>query len=114
MAMPIITLTSLTWFSKTKGADMLDWEADEGERAAAQYRVPHPGLEDSGLYLINKDKLEQLTDVVMLEVANMVADLIGAGSEREAVLENETLRQEIYYELRGWSNDPRNAPEENR
>lgn len=93
---------------------MLDWEADEGERAPAQYRVPMPGSEDSGLYLIdglyliNKDKLEQLTDVVMLEVANLVADLIGAGSERDAVLENERLRAEILDELRGWSNDPIN------
>jgi len=83
---------------------MLDWETDEGERAPQQYRAPMPGLEDSGLYLINQDLLNQLTDVVMLDIANLVADLIGAGSERDAVLENETLRSAIYDELKGWSN----------
>lgn len=85
------------------------------ERAIATYRAPMPdgkGGTIEGLWLIDMNKLDQLTELLQLMIANTVADIIGAGSERDAVMENETLYSAIFDELKGWSNHPDNAPHE--
>lgn len=56
----------------------------------------------NGMSSINKAALEPLTDGIMLFIADIVATLINAGSEREAVLENDTLRDAIRAELKDW------------
>lgn len=53
--------------------------------------------------LIDVDKVDKLTDALMEFVAEVVVGIIDAGSERDAVLENEALRKEIRKELYGWS-----------
>src|SRR5687767_8476291 len=53
--------------------------------------------------LIDVDKVTQLTDLLMRLVAEVVVQIIDAGSERDAVNENEELRGALRAELYGWS-----------
>jgi hypothetical protein len=52
---------------------------------------------------INPAAIDYIADALMLLTAELVATLINAGSEREAVVENEELRNAIVAELTGWS-----------
>ena len=61
---------------------------------------------DHGVYYINKDELDKLTDVIQVFIAELIAGIIDAGSEAEAVMEEESLRKAIYNEVKGWSNHP--------
>lgn len=74
--------------------------------------VPYPDMPDSGLRLINQHAVDHLTEHTMRFVAELVAALINAGSEREAVLENDQLRAAIRSELHAWSNHSDNAPQQ--
>ena len=73
----------------------------EAENPTLQLQLPLSGS-DFGKQ-INKDALEPLTDGIMLFIADIVATLIDAGSEREVVLENDTLRDAISAELKDWA-----------
>lgn len=59
-------------------------------------------VSDTGCYSIRLDKVDHITDGVMRLIGDLVATLIDAGSEREAVEENETMRDAIRDELMGW------------
>lgn len=52
---------------------------------------------------IKTDQVDALTDTIMTLVADLVATLIDAGSEREAVEENDALRTAIRDEFAGWT-----------
>lgn len=76
----------------------------------ARFTIDLPDLDgytaaipDTGIYAIISDKVDELTDMTMTLIADLIATLIDAGSEREAVLENDTLRDAIAAELKGWS-----------
>lgn len=66
-------------------------------------------IPDSGVRSINPNKVNYLADSVMTIVAELVASLIDAGSEREAVLENDELRDAITFELRSWIYRPKST-----
>lgn len=51
---------------------------------------------------INPECMETLADGIQLFIAYIVASLIDAGSEREAVMESESLSSAILNELKGW------------
>jgi hypothetical protein len=65
-----------------------------------QLQLPIP---DSGAKFINSAAVGLLTDEIQGFIAEIVATLIDAGSEREAVLENEELRTAITKELNSWT-----------
>jgi hypothetical protein len=52
---------------------------------------------------IRDDKVDPITDAFMELLGDLIATIIDAGSEREAVEENDALRDHIRDELRGWS-----------
>lgn len=60
-------------------------------------------IPDSGARFINSAAVDTIANELMMLVADVVASLIDAGSEREAVLENEELRAAITKELNGWT-----------
>jgi hypothetical protein len=64
------------------------------------------GIPKTGGYYINADHLEPLTVHLQLFIAHVIAGLIDAGSERDAVMENGVLETAIHDELKGWSNRP--------
>jgi len=68
-----------------------------------EVRVPIPN--SPGGYFINPEAVEDLADVAQSVLAYMIAGIIDAGSERDAVMENESLREYIVDELKGWSHD---------
>lgn len=79
--------------------------------------VPEPSLtlpipDVPGLSLIRQDVLVELADEIQEFIAIVIADLIGAGSERDAVMEDEELNKQIFEQLKGWSDHPDNAPQE--
>jgi len=53
-------------------------------------------------YAINPDLMEKIADGIQEFISEVVATLIDAGSEREAVMENEKLSAVILNELKGW------------
>lgn len=57
---------------------------------------------DGPCSLIDADRTEALADVLMRFIAEVVVTIVDAGSERDAVIENEALRGEILKELKGW------------
>lgn len=59
---------------------------------------------------ISQHDVEAITEGVMIAIAEALQVWIDAGSEREAVMENESLRAAIQAEVHGWSDDPVNAP----
>lgn len=63
-------------------------------------QIPIP---DSGAKYINSAAVDLLTDAIQSLIAEVVATLIDAGSERDAVLENEELRAAIAKELNSWT-----------
>ena len=65
-----------------------------------------PAVEVNGALLIPHQKLDQVTEMIQEVIAEVVVTWIDAGSERDAVMENEKLRAAIREELLGWSNDP--------
>lgn len=58
---------------------------------------------DGAYRTIRADKVEVLTDALQAIVAELVAVLIDAGSEREVVMENDTLHDAIANELKDWA-----------
>lgn len=60
-------------------------------------------LPDSSQFSIDPAKLDDLVDNLQLFIADVVAAILDAGSEREAVMENEELRAALTSELRGWT-----------
>lgn len=60
-------------------------------------------LPEFGRY-INPSSIPGLTDSIMVLIAEVVATLIDAGSEREAVMESAELHDAIVDELNGWTN----------
>jgi hypothetical protein len=54
-------------------------------------------------FSIDANKVDDLTDSILDLIANIVASILDAGSERDAVNENDALREIIADELRGWS-----------
>lgn len=75
----------------------------------AQSQLPEGGKlqlpfdDGTGLNYVDLAAVDTLTDELMMLTANIVATLINAGSERDAVLENETLRSAIWNELSSWT-----------
>lgn len=49
------------------------------------------------------DKVDEIADAFVCLIADVIATLIDAGSEREAVEENDLLRTAITDELKGWT-----------
>lgn len=78
-------------------------------RGTQPLSVKVPGASDLSTQLINRDQVTYIAEHLMDFLAEVVAQLIGVGSEREAVTENEDLFEELRRELRGWSNDPINT-----
>lgn len=60
-------------------------------------------IPDSGAKFINSAAVDTIADAIQSLIAEVVTTLIDAGSEREAVLENEELRSAITKELKGWT-----------
>ena len=58
--------------------------------------------ENDGFYSIATDKVDQLTEDLLDFIANVIAGILNAGSERDAVNENEELADAIRAELKGW------------
>lgn len=58
---------------------------------------------DGSYRAIRKDKVDGIADSLMMICADLIASLIDAGSEREAVLESDGLRDAIVNELNEWS-----------
>ena len=52
---------------------------------------------------IDLQRLSELTDLVQDLIANIVAQIIDAGSERDSVNESEQLREALLTELSGWA-----------
>lgn len=59
----------------------------------------------TSVYAIDKDKIDDLAGNILFFIAEVVAQILDAGSEREAVGENEDLYEEIRKELKGWTID---------
>lgn len=66
---------------------------------ASRVRVPILG---TGLYSIHPDAVEPIADMLQATIANVIASLLDAGSERDAVMENEELSAALCNEIRGW------------
>lgn len=60
-------------------------------------------LPDGVGYGINADAIPVLATELQSLIAEVIASLINAGSERDAVMENEALANAITEELKGWS-----------
>lgn len=52
---------------------------------------------------IDPDKIQALAEDLLDLIANVVSTIIDAGSERDAVNENENLLHAIKLELNGWT-----------
>jgi len=52
---------------------------------------------------IHSGWLEEITNTLQAVIAEVVATIIDAGSERDAVMENEELHKAILNELYGWT-----------
>src|SRR5215472_8235460 len=76
---------------------------DLGRIAGVALEGAIPAVPIEGATGINGDYLEDITDQVVVFIAELVQAFINAGSEREVTYENEELRHAIYEELRGWS-----------
>src|SRR3974377_537941 len=61
-------------------------------------------------YAINSDYVPVIAELLQEIVANTVSTLIDAGSERDAVMENEDLYGELVAELEGWTASAVNEP----
>jgi hypothetical protein len=51
---------------------------------------------------INPDQINELTDAIQDFIANVISSILDAGSERDAVNENDDLHAAIWAELKGW------------
>ena len=58
-----------------------------------------------GGYFINPKAVDDLADALQAVIAEVVSTIIDAGSERDAVMENDKLSAAIAEELRGWEPD---------
>jgi hypothetical protein len=61
------------------------------------------GQTPEGFYSIAEHEIGDLADAIQDLIANLVAMILDAGSERDAVLENDVLNDALIDELRGWS-----------
>lgn len=52
--------------------------------------------------LFDPKAVEVITDGIMEFIAEIVAYCLDAGAERDAVMENDTMREAIETELKGW------------
>lgn len=55
-----------------------------------------------GFFSIDSTKIESLTLELQSFIAEVVASILDAGSEREVVLENQELTDALTNELKGW------------
>lgn len=78
------------------------------ERLPDDFQVDIP----DGPTAINQDRVDDLARLIQDFIANVVAMLIDAGSERDAVNEAEELHEALKAELKGWSDHPDNLPNE--
>lgn len=62
--------------------------------------------DDDGFTFIRNDMVDPLTDTIQILIADIIATLIDAGSEREAVMEDEELRLHIYNNIDDYSITP--------
>jgi hypothetical protein len=60
-------------------------------------------IESNGHWAINPDRVELITEKLHSVIAETVAHLLDAGSERDAVMENYPLNDAIRKELKGWT-----------
>lgn len=74
-----------------------------------EVRVPY---EDTALYLINHEWDEALAEHFQHFIAYCIAAIIGSGSERDAVMENEWIRDAILKEIHTWCNGDNEPKEE--
>jgi hypothetical protein len=81
--------------------------ANVANRAAAiitdalpeEIRVPGGPFEGN---TINPQLAEPLADLLQLVIANVIASILDAGSERDVILEDENLSNSIRNQMRGW------------
>lgn len=52
---------------------------------------------------INSEYVPVLADLLQLVMANVIASILDAGSEREAVIEDENLTEAILTQLKEWT-----------
>lgn len=52
---------------------------------------------------VDPAKIEELAELILATIAEVIATVLDAGSERDAVNENEALLDAIAEELRGWT-----------
>lgn len=52
---------------------------------------------------VNPDQIDELTDLIQSFIADVIASILDAGAERDAVNESEELRTAISNELNGWT-----------
>jgi hypothetical protein len=57
-----------------------------------------------GLHVIDANRLDDLTNAIQGFVADVIAAILNAGSERDAVMESDQLNRAIHAELASWSN----------
>jgi hypothetical protein len=79
---------------------------EHGYQIGLEMATITPRVEIDGARLIPADHLADITEMLVLAIAEAIQPWIDAGSERDAVMENEELHAVILEELKGWSNKP--------
>lgn len=85
----------------TLASDFLDAHTRD-DAFSGWYRDP---IEETGIFAIRADGVDDLADALLDFVANVIVSILNAGSERDAVNENEELLTAITKELRGWTKE---------
>lgn len=88
----------------------LDWIEDQGGEDGAPVNTRDRNYEGP-CEAIDPNAIPALAQGILDFVANVVSTIIDAGSERDAVNENEELLAAIADELRGWTITEGIAPE---
>ena len=81
----------------TVAADFLNLSFPDGWA-----REEMPGV---GIYNIDENQVDQLTCEILNLIANIIASILNAGSERDAVNEDEELYTAIKTHLLGWTRE---------
>jgi hypothetical protein len=84
-----------------------DWSDITGGTPLAVPMLDGAGQEIGGLRLINHKAVPLIADGLMQFCAELIATLLNAGSERDAVNESDQLRDALTAELIDWSDKPR-------
>lgn len=93
-----------------------DWQklrphaVEIGHILSERYHAVNVGTPAYPVGVIPQGAVEPITDQLVTVIAEVIQSWIDAGSEREVTMENETLHQAIYDELKGWSDHKDNAP----